>query len=455
MWKINTEIKEIKHKINIENIIHAIDKFDGTFLFTSDSKSFNNDLNIVGLNPVIKIKDNELTINSVKQKVKVLELIDDILNKNENTNLNTPVLLGYIGYDYKDEIEEKGLFKGLKKDIFPDLYFAIFEYYILFNTGTKNKCTIVKLDFPFTYDKININDVFNNSKLINVTNKKTYYKGTNLSKELYTNLVSKIKDYIKAGDIYQTNLTREINGYTEYSAIEIAWELYKSNIIEFGVISKINGNYLISTSPERFFQIINNKILTSPIKGTIQKTKYEQKNILQKNSLLKSTKDIAELAMIIDLLRNDIGKICKYNSINVKDFPILKELDNVYHLVADIEGELETRSFQDIIRAVFPGGSISGCPKIRACQIIEELEGQGRGPYTGSFGYICFNRNMDFNILIRTLFYNNNNISFNVGGGITLLSEPLMEYEETIHKAKNIYEAINMEEVDEERYCIE
>ena len=153
-------------------------------------------------------------------------------------------------------------------------------------------------------------------------------------------------------------------------------------------------------------------------------------------------------------MRNDIGKISEYNSVEVKGYPIIKELENVYHLVADIEGKIEKASVEDILKGVFPGGSISGCPKIRACQIIEELEKIGRGPYTGSFGYISTNNRMDFNILIRTLFYDNSKIWFNVGGGITLKSDPIKEYEETIHKASSIWEAINMEYIEEERYCL-
>ena len=211
---------------------------------------------------------------------------------------------------------------------------------------------------------------------------------------------------------------------------------------------------MISTTPERFFRVENKVLTTAPVKGTIERSKDPVKDKENLQTLINSGKDKAELAMIVDLLRNDMHKICTEDSVFVKYFPMVKKLNNVYHLYSEIEGNLREVSYEKIFKALFPCGSISGCPKVRACQIIEELEGIGRGAYTGSFGYINFNGNSDFNILIRTLFYDNGNISFNVGGGITLLSDPEMEYRETIHKANNIYNAIKMEEIWEERYCL-
>ena len=150
--------------------------------------------------------------------------------------------------------------------------------------------------------------------------------------------------------------------------------------------------------------------------------------------------------MIVDLLRNDISRICKVNSVKTsKYFPEIIELKNVYHTYCDIFGELkEDISLYKIIKAMFPGGSISGCPKIKACQTIESLENRDRGIYTGTFGYINFNKKMVFNILIRTVLLKNSIVKFSVGGGITLLSNPKDEFEETIHKADNIWKSLNL-----------
>ena len=216
--------------------------------------------------------------------------------------------------------------------------------------------------------------------------------------------------------------------------------MLQSNRIEFGVFYKFNDQYIISTSPERLFCSDGKTITASPIKGTVQNTDNQAAN-----QLLNDKKNLRELAMITDLLRNDLSKICKPGSVVVNGFPILKTLNNVFHLVADIEGELVETRMSNIFKALFPGGSITGCPKIRACQIIEELEQKGRGPYTGSFGYISGTNHADMNILIRTVLIQENRISFNVGGGITLLSQPEDEFEETQHKAKNIVQALGID----------
>jgi len=251
--------------------------------------------------------------------------------------------------------------------------------------------------------------------------------------------VEKIQECIRSGDIYQANLTREICGKTNLSPSKLAQKLYHSNRIAYGVVACIGQNRLISTSPELFFETQGEIIKTSPIKGTVSRSADTNEDEINKNLLLNSPKERAELAMIVDLLRNDLGKICRYDSVTVTDFPLLQSLQNVYHLYADITGVLEKHSFTKIIKSLFPGGSITGCPKIRACQIIEEIEKQGRGAYTGSFGRIDFDGNMQFNILIRTLFYyTGGHFSYNVGGGITLKSDPAAEFEETVHKGRTI-----------------
>jgi para-aminobenzoate synthetase component 1 len=261
---------------------------------------------------------------------------------------------------------------------------------------------------------------------------------TNMNEPSFIEKVGKIQEYIRAGDIYQANLTREISGTFSGDVVSLAHKLLESNNIEFGCFMVAGQNFLISTSPERFFKVENDVITVSPIKGTAPRGESALEDAERKHNLLNDKKNLRELAMIVDLLRNDISRVCKAGTVKVDTFPVLKTLRNVHHLVADISGKLEKKTFREIMIALFPGGSISGCPKIRACQIIEELENQPRGPYTGSLGYICKDGTMDFNILIRTLFVCNEKICFNVGGGITLLSHPLDEFDETNHKALNI-----------------
>lgn len=451
MWKISIDKIRADLQLNLDTIIHAVDDYNGTFLFTGNNKYYKSRLNIIGLNPVIKIDENTKLSFQDDETYNSFEFID-LLKEFNNTDEFFPLLLGYIGFDFMPYVEEEGLFKGLAQDDFPKFQFSIFEYYIIFNSDNIQGATLYKCNFPFEYNSVNI--TFKKSNNISNEIKQSFYVDTNMPKSVFISNVERVKKYIHDGDIYQVNLTRQINGTTDYSFEELALKLYHSNNIEFGVIAKINDKFILSTSPERFFKISDNHILTSPIKGTIGKAKNKAENKILIEQLLSNKKELAELAMIVDLLRNDIGKICEYDSVEVLGYPIVKELENVFHLVADIKGKLKTDSFNDIIMGLFPGGSISGCPKIRACQIIEELEKISRGPYTGSFGYISLDGTMDFNILIRTLFYQDKKICFNVGGGITLKSDPVKEYEETIHKASSIWEAINMEYIHDERYCI-
>lgn len=451
MWKINYHSESILRRIPIDLALQWVEKHNGIYLFTSNNKFLSSKKNIIGLNPVIKVFPGFTVHGDQRMEKNIFEVLQSILETNQSEAF-LPFLLGYFGYDFKKEVEESGLYKELVDERFPLAYFVVCEHYFIFDTDAET-AKHIRLSFPFPYETTALSFAFEEIE-IHSESQQSSYKGTNMPKDIFCDHVQRIKQYIEQGDIYQANLTREITGETADSFQTLAKKLYYSNIIEFGVFANIDGKFLISTSPERFFKIDQQKIVTSPIKGTIKKTRNKQQNKLQVSRLLSDTKELSELAMIVDLLRNDIGKVCAYNSVQVIDYPKIKELQNVYHLVADIEGKLNTNSIKKIIEGMFPGGSISGCPKIRACQIIEALEQKGRGPYTGSFGYISMNFAMDFNILIRTLFYDSSKIWFNVGGGITLKSIPEKEYEETIYKAASLWEAVNMEYIHQERYCI-
>jgi para-aminobenzoate synthetase component 1 len=453
MWNITVTEKTISIPIDIASLIRQVKESRGIFLFNNHSSG----MNIVGLNPVVVIKDDSVRYGSRSVRIEdSLEAIDTIVAAQKGTG-DDAVLMGYIAYDYKARLEEPGLYTDLRQALFPDLYFALFEYYLLFQHSYQ-RVRLLQVTFPFTYEKLTIGEVVKHISMpLTFTEKEkhSFYSGTSLPKASFEEAVRRTISYIRAGDIYQANITRSIYGETELDEVELGDRLYRSNRIDCGVFASIEGKYVISTSPERFFRVDNGTILTSPIKGTIEKKKDPHQNKKNKKALLTSEKNLAELAMIVDLLRNDISKFCCENTVRVSGFPMLKELDNVYHLVSDIEGKLmDNVRFGDMIKAMFPGGSITGCPKIRACQIIEEYEKEGRGIYTGSFGYVSFHGRMDFNIMIRSLFLYGTSFIFNVGGGITLLSDPCKEYEETIYKAKNIYDAISLEEVWEERYCL-
>jgi para-aminobenzoate synthetase component 1 len=200
---------------------------------------------------------------------------------------------------------------------------------------------------------------------------------------------------------------------------------------------------ILSSSPERFFETDGQIIRTRPIKGTRPRGETPELDRALLRELSESEKDRAELTMIVDLLRNDLGRVCRLGSVRVEKLCEPETYENVFHQVATIRGELSEKiGAEDILRAVFPGGSITGAPKIRAMEIIEELEPVKRGMYTGSLGYLGFDGRMDLNIAIRTLVCFENRFYYQVGGGIVWDSDPDEEYDETLHKGRSIYRTL-------------
>ncbi len=266
---------------------------------------------------------------------------------------------------------------------------------------------------------------------------------SNFTKEKFKNSVRKIKNYIKNGDVYQVNLTQRFSGTTELSSYELYRDLRKISPAPFGAYLNFDSFHILSNSPERFIKCFDNKIQTRPIKGTRPRGKDKIEDLKLQDELLNSEKDKAELLMIVDLQRNDLGKISKVGTVKVPELFVIEPYANVNHLVATVEGELEEgKSCIDIIKATFPGGSITGAPKIRAMEIIDELENTKRNVYTGSLGYIGFDGSMDLNIAIRTIIKKDDNLYFQVGGGITWDSNEEDEYNETLYKAKSIMKAL-------------
>ena len=258
-----------------------------------------------------------------------------------------------------------------------------------------------------------------------------------LSLKQYQTAFNKIKRYIREGDCYQVNLAKRF----EVDARGDPWHAYKllreQNAAPFSAFFSAPELTLLSSSPERLLKVHNRQVETKPIKGTRRRDLTDPiRDKALANELEQSIKDRAENLMIVDLLRNDLGKVCKLGSIRVPKPFALESFATVHHLVSTITGSLaEKQDAIGLLRACFPGGSITGAPKLRAMEIIEELEPDRRGPYCGSIAYIGFDGNMDSNILIRTLVYNNNKLRFWAGGGIVTDSKVNDEYQEIHDKA--------------------
>lgn len=259
----------------------------------------------------------------------------------------------------------------------------------------------------------------------------------------YQNKIKMIKNCLTEGEVYQINFTyRQVYSFLG-NPIQFYLKLSRIARPAQGMYFDADNWQILSASPERFFRINERLIETFPVKGTIQRDINKTEDKINRQRLRNSYKDRAEHLMIVDLLRNDLGRICRTGGVKVDGLFSVKSYRTVHHMVSRIYGTLEKNiSFADIIRAIFPGGSITGAPKIRAMQIINQLEDYRRGIYTGAMGYILPDGSADFNIAIRTVIIAKNIAYYSIGGGIVYDSDPLKEYEETITKSKIIENVI-------------
>ncbi len=259
----------------------------------------------------------------------------------------------------------------------------------------------------------------------------------------YMNSVERSIEYINAGDSFQVNLSQRF-WHPKFCEDRLLYELLsKVSPAPFSCYLSTSKGNILSVSPERFLTLRNNKVITSPIKGTRPRGKTEKEDIELATSLLNSEKDRAENVMIVDLLRNDLGRVCSFGSIQVEELCKLESYSNVHHLVSKVTGNLKPEhDALDLLLSCFPGGSVTGAPKIRSMEIISELETSPRGIYCGSAGYLGFDGSMDTNILIRSIFSSEKWLQFGAGGGIVADSKPDDEYLETLNKASGIIKAI-------------
>lgn len=263
--------------------------------------------------------------------------------------------------------------------------------------------------------------------------------------ESYIANVNKSKSYIKQGDVYQVNLARnwQVKSDHNIDALELYTTLSVHNPAPFAGFLQTPDFSVISSSPERLVKVENHIIESRPIAGTRPRHKDKDKDQALISELINHPKEQAEHIMLIDLERNDLGRVSKIGTVKVDEFMVVESYAKVHHIVSNVIGELsDDATFYDIIKATFPGGTITGCPKIRCMQIIDELENHPRGAYTGSMGYITDDGRMDLNILIRTFTLSNNKLSFQAGAGIVYDSIAENEAQESMHKAEALINSL-------------
>jgi para-aminobenzoate synthetase component I len=362
--------------------------------------------------------------------------------------------VGYLSYDLGRFIEK--IPSNAVDDLhLPESYLCFYDAIIAFD-HLENRTYVVSTGFPETEQ--NKRQKRAESRLEELKNlvqrapppmatpaqagKKLTLK-SNFSHENYLKAVATAREYICAGDIFQVNLSQRL----EVALDTPPWELYislrKINPAPFASYLNFEGVQIVGSSPERYLKVTGDKVETRPIKGTKPRGKTPEADKTLGESLLASKKDRSENIMIVDLERNDIGRVCRYGSVKVTELAILETYPTVFHLTSTVVGQLrEDKGIIDLLKATFPGGSITGAPKVRAMEIIDELEPTRRSVYTGSLGYIGFNGDMDLNIVIRTIIIKDGRAYFQVGGAIVYDSEPESEYIETLDKGKALIMAL-------------
>lgn len=348
--------------------------------------------------------------------------------------------IGWFSYDLGRWIEK--LPPTPPDDLrFPDLYMAFFDRIVAWEAGRPEKATLIS----WTSEKADghllpIGQALDRSPLRLLAPVRADH-----DRHSYVAAVRQAKERILEGDIYQVNLSQRFDAQVEGSSFALYRNLCRKNPAPYAAFLATPWGDVLSSSPELFLRIRGRHIETRPIKGTRPRTGDPQLDARAQSELLASEKDRAELTMIVDLERNDLKRVCETGSVTVPRLYGLEAYETVFHLVATVQGKLRPQvRFSDCLRAAFPGGSITGAPKIRAMEIVSQLEHSARSLYTGSIGWIGYDGDAELNIAIRTMLRQGNKLSYRVGGGIVADSDPDAEYEETLHKGRGLSRALEL-----------
>ncbi len=382
-----------------------------------------------------------------------LDQIDDFL-KSIDVKKNKALpefhggLVGYFSYETIREIEGK-LKKSTKPKLkYDDISLMISDEVIIFDNIKKSLFIVVngqedeKSACLSRIDEIH-NKLLEPSKDVNKKIKNKINFSSSVEKDEYLNSIKKIKDYIVEGDVMQVVYGQELTTPFEGSPIDLYKSLRKLNPSPYMYFLKIDDLHIVGASPEILVRLQNNEVTVRPIAGTIKRGKNEKEDNELASKLKNDPKEIAEHLMLIDLGRNDVGRIAKIGSVKTTEQMKIEKYSHVMHLVSNVIGELDDGySSIDVLKATFPAGTLSGAPKVRAMEIIDELEPDRRGVYGGAIGYLSWTGNMDLAIAIRTAVIQAQELSVRAGGGVVYDSDPEAEYQESLNKAQSIIKAI-------------
>ena len=415
-------------------------------LDSGDSDHINSRYDIIAIEPqsTLEVKNNQTVFNNQASAKSCFEIMNDELAKLDTTKAanNLPFnggWLGYFGYDLGRTIEQ--LPSSALNDIdLPQMAVGLYLDALIYDK---------QLDTWFYVSQPNVDRLSLYQQYLTQPPKHESFSLTspwqsNMSQTSYSEKFAAIEEYLKSGDCYQINLAQRFSARFQGSPWTAYVKLTQANKAPFSSFVNHPQGAILSISPERFIAVHDNKVETKPIKGTLPRKADALEDAKQATLLANSTKDRAENVMIVDLLRNDLGKVAKPGSVVVPSLFAIESFPAVHHLVSTVTSTLdEGKTAVDQLEAAFPGGSITGAPKVRAMEIIEELEPHRRNIYCGSIGYISACGNMDTSITIRTLVTHQQQIHCWAGGGIVADSKVELEYQETYDKVNKILPILN------------
>lgn len=352
--------------------------------------------------------------------------------------------VGYLSYDYGRRLEKLPIL-ATDDRVIPDMHFALYDGVAALNHES-GVLYLIGHDFQVAADAVveRLQRIVEDSRSTSAPSSRRGEWTWSLSRQDFCDAVERVRGYIAAGDVYQVNLSRRARCSFEGDPVELYQALRHGNPAPYGAYLDLGDWQLISTSPEQFIRKRGRQLETRPIKGTRPRGADSKANRRHEAALRASEKDRAELLMIVDLERNDLGRVAEFGSVRVEGLYQLEHYACVIHQTAQVHATLAAdKDLYDALAALFPGGSITGAPKIRAMEIIEELEPNRRGAYCGSIGYIGFDGDAEFNIAIRSLHLKDGYLDYQVGGGIVWDSVPAAEYQETLDKARAMHESID------------
>ena len=454
---IKTPIETLKILKGISNNVFILESVDSTnkmgrYTFLG----YDPKLELTCYNHKLKIT----TGTTIEEEVKhPNEYIRKILKENKSPRISgmptfTGGLVGYFSYDYIKYGEQSLNLNANDEEKFNDVDLMLFDKVIAFDNYRQKIILIVNIkveNLEVNYRKAEIElkamaDLIINGKkaeerpLKIKSDYRSYF-----SKEQYCNMVVKAKEYIKEGDIFQVVLSNKIEAEIEGSILDAYRVLRSTNPSPYMFYFYSNDIEISGASPETLVKLENNKLYTFPLAGTRKRGKDKEEDLELEKELLADEKELAEHNMLVDLGRNDIGKISEINSVKVDKYMSIEKFSHVMHIGSTVSGTLRSdKDALDAIDSILPAGTLSGAPKLRACEIINELEGNKRGIYGGAIGYIDFTGNLDMCISIRLAFAKNGKVFVRSGAGIVADSVPENEYEECINKSKAVINALNI-----------